>query len=163
LRVGKLGRVEDVEHLGAELDLLPLTDLEILGQREVPVEDRWAYNGASKTATLVVNPPLASILLNPTTVTGGATSTGTVTLSSVAPAGGAVVTLTSSNVNVATVPASVTVAAGVATGTFTITSNPVTAASAVTITATYSGGNKTATLNVNPTLALMALTVNPPL
>ena len=55
---------------------------------------------------------MSSVSLNPTSVTGGASSTGTVTLSSAAPAGGAVVTLGSSNTAAATVPGSVTVAAG---------------------------------------------------
>ena len=59
--------------------------------------------------------------MNPTAVTGGVGSTGTVTLSSAAPAGGAVVTLASSNTNAATVPASVTVAADATTKTFAIT------------------------------------------
>ena len=60
-------------------------------------------------------------------MTGGADSTGKVTLSAAAPAGGAVVTLTSSNLNAATVPASVTVAAGATTATFAITTKAVTA------------------------------------
>ena len=61
------------------------------------------------------------------------------TLGAAAPAGGAVVTLTSSNINAATVPASVTVAANATTATFAITTKAVTAVTAVTITATYNG------------------------
>ena len=122
-----------------------------------PVTIAATYNGASKTATLNVNPPLATLLLNPTTVTGGGTSTATVTLSSVAPAGGAVVTLASSNVNVATVPASITIPAGVARGTFTISTKLVTAATPVTITAAYNSASKTATLVLNPPLASLLL------
>ena len=90
---------------------------------------------------------------------GGAGSTGTVTLTSAAPAGGAVVTL-ASNMNAATVPASVTVAAEATTATFAITTHAVAAVTAVTITATYSGVAKTATLTVNPP-ALNGVTVNP--
>src|SRR5262249_18775957 len=45
---------------------------------------------------------LVSMTVNPATLTGGANSTGTVTLSAAAPAGGAVVALTSSNTNAAT-------------------------------------------------------------
>ena len=51
---------------------------------------------------------LLSLALNPTSVTGGHSSTGTVTLSSPARGGGAVVSLTSSDAT-ATVPSSVTV------------------------------------------------------
>jgi hypothetical protein len=86
-----------------------------------------------------------------------------VTLTSAAPAGGAVVTLTSSNTNVATVPASVTVAAGATTKAFAITTSAVNAATAVTITATYSGVARTATLTVNPAgpAALARVAMNP--
>ena len=81
------------------------------------------YSGVARTATLTVNPPVAlvGVSVNPTAVTGAANSTGTVTLSAAAPAGGAVVALTSSNTNAATVPASVTVAAGATTKTFAVT------------------------------------------
>src|SRR5205814_8942088 len=57
------------------------------------------------STALIVSPALASMTLNPATLTGGANSTGTVTLSAAAPAGGAVVALTSNNLNPATVPA----------------------------------------------------------
>jgi hypothetical protein len=92
---------------------------------------------------------LSSIILNPTTVTGGASSTGTVTLSGAAPSGGAVVYL-SSSASAATVPSSVVVAAGTTSATFTVTTSPVTASTAVTITASYAGANKTDTLTVSP-------------
>ncbi len=55
---------------------------------------------------------LSSLALNPTSVAGGNSSTGTVTLSGPAPAGGAQVALSSSNTAAATVPSSVTVPAG---------------------------------------------------
>jgi hypothetical protein len=101
----------------------------------------------------------ASVALNPASVTGGAGSTGTVTLTTAAPVGGATVTLTSSNVNAATVPASVTVAANAITATFAIATKAVTTATAVTIKAA-----KAATLTVNPpagTAALAAVSFNP--
>ena len=82
------------------------------------------YSGVVKTATLTVNPAAAALLgvsVNPTAVTGNAGSTGTVTLASAAPAGGAVVTLRSSNGDAATVPGTVTVAAGATTKTFPVT------------------------------------------
>src|SRR5437016_2283822 len=61
---------------------------------------------------------LSSVTLTPTTVNGGVPSTGLVTLSGAAPSGGAVVTLSSSNTSVATVPASVTVPAGASSARF---------------------------------------------
>src|SRR5438067_956769 len=108
---------------------------------------------------LIVSPALASMTLNPATLTGGANSTGTVTLSAAAPAGGAVVALTSNNLNAATVPASVTVAAGATTATFTVATKTVTAGTVATITATYNGLAKPVGLVVNPLLG--SLTLNP--
>ena len=117
------------------------------------------YAGASKTTALVVNPLLASITANPIAVAGGATSTGTVTLSKAAPAGGAVVALTSSNINAATVPASVTVAANATAAAFTITAKPVTVDTNANITATYSGATRVVTIVVRPPLT--SLSINP--
>src|SRR6185436_17254531 len=69
-----------------------------------------------------------------TPTTGGLNTTGSVTLSSAAPAGGTVVNLTSSNTSVATVPASTTVAAGqTKSPSFTITTFVVSAQTQVTI------------------------------
>jgi len=110
------------------------------------------YNG-SQSGTLTVNAPtlpsVASVGLSPGTVVGGAGTTGTVTLSSGAPAGGAVVTLGSSNTAVATVPGSVTVAAGATTATFAVTTVAVGASTQVMVTATYNG-SQSAMLTVNP-------------
>ena len=107
------------------------------------------YDGISKQVGLVVNTLLGSLTFNPSVLIGGADSTGTVTLNSAAPPGGAVVTLTSSNA-AATVPVSVTVAAGATTKNFAVTTSMVTVPTAVTITATYNGVARTATLTVNP-------------
>jgi len=108
------------------------------------------FNGGTQTATLTVNPPVvSSVTMNPTSVTGGTSSTGTVTLGSAAPTGGLSVTLSSNNA-AATVPASVSVAAGATTATFTATTTTVTSVASVTISATFNGGTKTAALTVNP-------------
>lgn len=92
---------------------------------------------------------LSSIALNPTSVPGGASSTGTVTLSAAAPGGGAVVYL-SSRASTATVPNTVAVPAGATSMTFAADTAAVTASTPVTITATYAGSTKTATLSVTP-------------
>jgi hypothetical protein len=102
---------------------------------------------------------LTSVAVSPSSVTAGTGSTGTVTLTSGAPAGGAVVSLTSSNTAAVTVPASVIVAAGATTATFAATTSSVTASTAVTITAGYSGVTRTATLTVNPPGQSATLTV----
>jgi Beta-propeller repeat len=84
-----------------------------------------ALGETTRTAVLAVTAPspavaLSSLALDPTSVTGGDNSTGTVTLSGSAPAGGTTVALNSSNTAVATVPSTVTVPAGASAATFTV-------------------------------------------
>ncbi len=108
---------------------------------------------------------LTSVALNPTSVTGGNSSTGTVTLSGPAPSGGVQVTLASSNTAAASVPSSVTVAAGASSASFTVSTSAVAASTAVTISATYSGATKSASLTVTPAPppppTLSSLSLNP--
>ena len=93
---------------------------------------------------------LSSLKLNPTTVVSGNPSQGTVTLTGAAPSGGAAVSLSSSNVAVATVPASVTVPPGATTATFTAATKAVGVSTSVTISGTYGGRTKSGQLYVNP-------------
>jgi LmbE family N-acetylglucosaminyl deacetylase len=105
---------------------------------------------------------ISSVVLNPPTVVGGNSSTGTVTLSTPAPSGGAVVALVSSNTSVASVPGSVTVAANATTATFQVTTNAVASNTSVTISASYNGTTQNANLNVIPVaVTLSALTLSP--
>ena len=92
---------------------------------------------------------LSSLSLTPSSVTGGASSQGTVTLSGPAPTGGAVVSL-SSNSSVAGVPGSVTVASGATSATFTVTTTAVTTSTVATLTGTLNGTSRTANLTVTP-------------
>ncbi|MFN8575085.1 MAG: choice-of-anchor D domain-containing protein [Gemmatimonadaceae bacterium] len=108
-------------------------------------------------------PILTSLALNPASLQGGATSTGTVTLSGAAPASGVVVTLASTNPTVATVPPNVTVTAGNTSASFTVQTSAVTTSTPVTLSATASGVTKSATLTVNaPPQTVRALSVTPP-
>ncbi len=108
---------------------------------------------------------LSSISLNPTSVTGGNSSTGTVTLSGPAPTGGAQVTLSSSNTTAARVPSSVTVAAGATSASFTVSTSAVAASTTVSISASYAGATRSASLTVTPAPppppTLSSLTLNP--
>ncbi len=126
-----------------------------------PVTITATYQG-TKTATLTVNPPpsVQSVTLSPGTVTGGANSTGTVTLSGPAPAGGAVVQLASNNTTAATVPGTVTVAANATTATFTASTKAVAAVTPVTITATLQWHRPTVMLTVNPPSSFTPIRVN---
>jgi hypothetical protein len=116
----------------------------------------------TQTATLTVNPSslttITQVTLNPTSVIGGTSSTGTVTLSAPAPGGGAVVGLSSNNA-AAVVGANVTVGGGATTADFMVTTIPVSAAASPMITGTYNG-TQTATLTVNPP-GLASVSLNP--
>ncbi len=112
-----------------------------------------------------VSVTLSSVSVNPTSVTGGNSSTGTVTLSEAAPSGGAVVTLSSSNTNVARTPSSVAIAAGATSATFTVSTSAVAASTTVSISGTYGGVTRSASLSVTPAPppapTLSSLTLNP--
>jgi len=114
----------------------------------------------SASATLTIIPAvLTSVTMNPTSVAGGVSSTGTVTLNGPAPAGGDVVTLTS-NTSSAVVPSSVTVASGATTATFTITTSSVATSTGATITASFGGASPTALLTITPAV-LTGVSVSP--
>ena len=130
---------------------------------DTPVTITAVYNSVNQTTTLTVTAPVAALTgvsVSPTTVLGGATSTGTVTLNTAAPGAGAFVTLTSSNTAVAQVPVSVTVPAGVTTATFAATTSPLATKTAVTLTALYNSVSKSATLTVTPA-ALSKVSLSP--
>lgn len=92
---------------------------------------------------------VSTITLNPASVTGGNTSQATVTLTSAAPAGGAVVSISRSNA-AASVPASVNIPAGATSGAFTITTSSVSSTTSSVISATYNGITKSSMLTINP-------------
>jgi hypothetical protein len=104
------------------------------------------------SATATPTPPtsvtLSSLTLNPTSVRGGNSSTGTVTLSGAAPNGGAVVALSSSNTTVATVPASVTVTTGGTSASFAVSTQRVNSNTTITISGSYGGATQSASLTV---------------
>jgi hypothetical protein len=114
-----------------------------------------SVDNVPRTANMSVNPAppaggsLSAVSLNPTSVTGGSSSTGTVTFSA-SMFDGADVFLTSSNPAVATVPVETVVNANRSSGTFDVATKPVTAQTTVTITATWIGIVKSTVLTVKP-------------
>jgi hypothetical protein len=106
----------------------------------------------SATLTAVPAPTPSSLTLNPSSVSGGNSSTATVTLTGSAPAGGAVVTLASSDTTVAAVPSTVTVLAGTQSATFAVTTPVRSAPANATISASYHGLSQTAVLAVQTTI-----------
>lgn len=107
-----------------------------------------SLNGVSKSAGLTINPPsVVSVSLSPASVAGGKASTGTVTISVAAPAGGLVINLTSSNAAAAT-PSSLTIAAGKTSGAFSISTSKVSSKTTATISASSGSSAKSATLTI---------------
>lgn len=114
----------------------------------------FRLGGASGTQKLYISvqdadtaPQIQSLTLSAASVTGGGTVQGTVLLSEPAPAGGAVVAL-SSNSSAVAVPATVTVPASDTSANCTISTSAVAANQTATITATSSGSSTEAILTV---------------
>jgi len=107
---------------------------------------------------------LSSLTIFPSTVIGGLPSTGTVTLTGPAPAGGIMVLLSSNSLN-ATVQPSVVISAGQTSASFPIATLPVLSSTTATITATASN-SVSAGLTLNPVAGggnptLLSLTISP--
>lgn len=98
-------------------------------------------------------PPLAlrDFNVSQTTVTGGQTDQGTVTLNYPVPTGQTyVIALSSSNPRVASLPSSVSIPAGSRSATFTITTYHVSKVTLVTFPASYNGQTVDGSIQVNP-------------
>ncbi len=93
---------------------------------------------------------LSALSVSPSTVTGGDSSTGTVTLSAPAPSGGAIVSLASTDTSVATVPDTITVPTGATSTTFPVSTSPVSSSTSVIISGSYNGTAQSASLTVTP-------------
>ena len=114
------------------------------------------------------NPPtvgpavLNFVTVSPSSVFGGQSAMGTVTLTGPAPVNGAVVSLATAN-SAALVPSSVTVPANVSSTNFTVNTKTVSSTTVGNITATYSGVNKSTTLTVTASTpaALSSLGLKP--
>jgi hypothetical protein len=94
------------------------------------------------------SPGVASLSLNPSSLRGGSSSTGTVTLNMAAPSGGLGVFFSSSSAS-ATPPGSIVVPAGQTSATFPVTTSRVGATTSATITAS-SNGSASAVLTITP-------------
>ena len=119
-------------------------------------------NHTTSTAALSVLPAM-QLTLDASSVVGGNSLNGTVTLGAPAPAGGAALTITSSDSSAARV-SPFTIPAGQNTGSFPITTNTVTVQRTAIITVTYGQLTpQTASLTVTPPLVptLTGLTISP--
>ncbi|BDI28741.1 hypothetical protein CCAX7_007920 [Capsulimonas corticalis] len=131
-----------------------------------------SYGGANVVTTLTVRPMIQSLGLNPQSVYGGGTSTGTVTLTGLAPTGGVAITLASATTSVATIlnggnvsGGVLTIPAGSSIGTFTINTSSVSVSASSVISATYTSGSSsqvvTQTLTVIPLISSVSVSPNP--
>ncbi len=118
-------------------------------------------NHVTTSAALLVNPAM-QLTLSASTIVGGNSLSGTVTLGDPAPAGGVVLSISSSDLSAARV-GTAAMAAGQNVASFTITTNSVLAARTVTITVTYGALTQSASLSVTPppVPALSAVTISP--
>jgi len=120
-----------------------------------------SYREETFESDLTVCPPgLMSFTVDPTSIDGGNTVTGTVELSLPAPEGGAIVRVASDQNKVATVDWKVFVPAGETTATFPITTFPVSKVTTVRLRAAYPGPTRYATLVVNPPFVLSSLSLS---
>ncbi|MEW5974366.1 MAG: IPT/TIG domain-containing protein [Acidobacteriota bacterium] len=90
-------------------------------------------------------PTISSLSFSPSSLAGGTTANALLVLNKPAPAGGAIIALSSSNA-AAMVPTTVTIAEGSASAGFSVDTASVSVPTAVTISASYNGLSRTATL-----------------
>ncbi|RYG38196.1 hypothetical protein EON81_04300 [bacterium] len=120
------------------------------------------YRGNVSSTSLTVVPWLTQISFTPNQTRGGFRTTGTITLSAVAPVGGVTVALTSNNTNLIAVPATVTVPEGQQTVNFELDTQVVATTTPVIIRASLLGVTRSATITVDPfVFSLSSLSFSP--
>jgi hypothetical protein len=126
-----------------------------------PVTLTATLNGSTTSLQLIVLPPsLQSVSFSPATISGGAQADGTMMLNGQAPAGGAVVSL-SSNSPAVSPPPTVTVAPGDFSTFFPLPTSAVAAPTTATVTASWNGGSVQAQLTLLPQPQPVSLTLSP--
>ena len=118
------------------------------------------FNGATTAADMTLFPLLAQVSFSGN-VPGGTPATGTVTLNGAAPSGGTVVSLSSGNTSLVTVPASVTVPAGQTSVNFTANTQPVTQTTGVNVSASTAGTTVSTTVFLVVSRAVSSVTLSP--
>jgi hypothetical protein len=126
-----------------------------------PVTLTATLNGVSVTGDFILQPPsLKSLDFSALDVSAGTPAGANLMLNGQAPAGAAVVTLTS-NSPAAVPPASVTVPAGSYSVPVSIPTRDVSTSTPVVITASWKGGSVQGRINVRPSPAPISLTLTP--
>jgi hypothetical protein len=126
-----------------------------------PVTITATVNSGSSSGQLTVLPPsLKTLTITPSTISGGAQPGAIVMLNGQAPAGGAVVNL-SSDSSAASPPAAVTVQPGNASVSFGLPTSPVTANTTARITATWQGVSVQTPVTLLPQQGPASITLSP--
>ena len=121
---------------------------------------RATYTGTFKQTTLQVVPWLVSLTLPQSTVVGGNTIAGTITLAAPAPAGGVDISIISSSSKATITSVPFTIPAGQTSALFTIETDGVDTDTPVTIQASLLGVTRSAGFTLQPA-SLQSVTVNP--
>src|SRR4051812_35250968 len=119
----------------------------------VLIQASLGFNATAQAKLLEIRPgsttpTLAGFSVSPTDIVSGSSTQGTVQLVTPAPAGGGVVTLTSSNPAVLQVPSTVSVPAGNNSTNFPITTNATSAFTTVEVDASAGGVTRSAFVNL---------------
>ena len=126
-----------------------------------PVTLTATLNAASASAQFNLQPAsLKSLTISPSSISGGAQPQGIVMLNGQAPAGGAVVTLSSNSPSV-NPPASVVVDAGSFSVSFPISTSAVTTNTTATVTANYAGASAQGQVTLTPQSPPSSITLSP--
>jgi hypothetical protein len=126
-----------------------------------PVTLTATVNSQSASVQLTVMPPsIKAISVSPSSISGGALAGALITLNGQAPAGGAVVELTSDSAS-AMPPALATVLAGDTTVSIAIPTNQVSASTLTNITATWNGSSVQSQLTLVPQGQPAAIALSP--
>ena len=133
---------------GATNVSFPVTTVPLATDQNVSITA--TTRAVSKIGTVrLLAPVVTAFVLSSSTLQGGKTLSGRVNISGMAPAGGVVVTLTSSDVSVSP-PVTIIVPAGTKTVGFSIPTSIVTISTEVTLTATTGVTSKTVVVTVTP-------------
>jgi len=117
-------------------------------------------SGGTIVEVVIVPTTLSGLTCTPAIVNTPGSASCTAMLSAAAPAGGALIALSSSDAAL-TVPASMTIAAGAASATFAATAGAITTNSTVVVTASFNGSSQSASLALAVPLTITSLVCTP--
>jgi hypothetical protein len=153
---------------GSTSATFPITAPSVAATSYVLIQAGLGFTAGTQATLLEIRPAsagptLSGFSVSPTDIVSGSSTQGIVQLVTPAPAGGGVVTLTSSNSSVLQVPSTVSVPAGNSSTSFTITTSATSVFTTVEVDASAGGVTRSAFVNLAagptaPSLASLAVT-----